>query len=450
MTLAEEIERRGGNTVEYIRGNACADLLAKSAMHWHEIDYVEYDQADDREFLAAVVQAMLETIWAKAFDQDVNLRGLEDHSAEAPPDEHETDGDREDRDDALNADELDRAPRDPLSLPNQQLAAFVKRVAPSFQWDQPWETDLLEEITFPDLPHYARLQRRTSALIEGRGMVNLSFAFPTHYADAVRWWLNNLKWVTQSSLIGLPMTATSVTHLECVIDFEMSTGLRLGLDGACATTWSAKARALYYIIKALARIYTINIGCNKVGFKHAFLPRSNVASLAPLGAPVMAGFARRPVWVCRRTPQVVAANVWRARAAHRRVLAAAAPSTSLSARSRTFAHEWDVNYEGFPSDDRWLPKASASLTTAIATAKHGRPHEVPPEDREQHPTPRRSTNDPVIAAQPLRQPSQRTHRQANLSPRPPPPPARHLHRPPLRGQTIWPPAAPTLIYLSPR
>jgi hypothetical protein len=87
-------------------------------------------------------------------------------------------------------------------------------------------------------------------------------------------------------------------------------------------------------------------------------------------------------------PQVIAANVWRARAAHRRTLAAAVPSTSLSNRSRTFAHEWELNYEGFPADDRWLPKASASLTASIATAKRGRPHEGHPDDRGQQRLPK--------------------------------------------------------------
>ncbi len=381
---ADEIERRGGSSAEQMRGNDCADRLAKSAMRWHDIDYGEYDQADDREFLAAVVQAMLETIWSKAFDQDVNLRGLEDHAAEAPPHECYSDDDADDQGGEVGAEPRDSAPRDPLTLTNQQLAAFVRRVAPNYQWETPHNEGPLEEIIFPDLPHYARLQRRTSALIKGRGMVNLSFAFPVHYADAVRWWLNNLKWIVQGSTGSLPPAASSVTYLECVIDFEMSTGMRLGLDGACSTTWSAKARALYYIIKALARIHTITIGCTEVGFKRAFQPKSNISSLAPLGAPVMAGFSRRPVWVCGRTPQVIAANAWRARAAHRRALATAAPATSLSSRSRAFAHDWQINYEGFPSDDRWLPKSSGALSAAIAAAKCPRPGEDDHRHRGRH------------------------------------------------------------------
>ncbi len=173
----------------------------------------------------------------------------------------------------------------------------------------------------------------------------------------------------------------------------------MGVDGSCATSWAAKAKTLYYIIRTLARIYTMEIGLSKVTFKDALRPRPSVTSLAPLGAPVMAGFARRPIWVCARTPEVVAANVWRARAADRRARATAASSTTTptTSRPRTFANDWDINYAGYPSEDRWKSQASYDLEATSARARQARPRDLgdhPPADHPPTKKKRATDDDP--------------------------------------------------------
>ncbi len=133
-----------------------------------------------------------------------------------------------------------------------------------------------------------------------------------------------------------------------VIDFELSTGFRLGVDGACGNTWAEKARVLAYIVKALARIHTITINGARTTLQKALRPRGDVPSLTPLGAPVTSGYGRRPKWVSDKTPQVVAYNVWRAREAERRTRTLAGHATKPNARNRMFAKKLGYQLRGLP------------------------------------------------------------------------------------------------------
>jgi hypothetical protein len=178
-----------------------------------------------------------------------------------------------------------------------------------------------------------------------------------------------LRWPRHALPDHLPPSAATSTHLEFVVDFELSSGLKLGADGACGTSWKEKASTLIAIIKSLARIYTIVVDDKVVGYKEAFQPRTNVPALVPLGAPVLAGFARRPVWVSGRTPQAVAVNLWRARAADRRERALSSSLSSVSTRTRAFAKDWVLNYASFPADDGWRPSALQRLRTQLDEAR---------------------------------------------------------------------------------
>ncbi len=220
LELAEEIERRGGAAREHMLGNAQADLLAKSALQDHRINQLEYDMADDREALAVIVQSMIEAVWAQVFDADVNLRSLEDHAAE----EAGESGPLGSEDEPDDADDGGHAPRNPLALSNPQLATFIRRAAPAYSWESPNAQDHAVQICYPDLPHYARLVRRGSTLIAGRGMVNMAFPYPTYYAEAIRWWMARLRWPTSPPPEPHSSSATTSAQLELVVDFELSTG----------------------------------------------------------------------------------------------------------------------------------------------------------------------------------------------------------------------------------
>ncbi len=149
------------------------------------------------------------------FDHDVNMRNLEDHSLQDEPQDLDEEQDQEEGE---QADSQGHAPTNPLDLSNPRLADFVRRVSPACRWDPPPDQVELEELHFPPLPHQVQLGRRTSPLIAGRGTVNLSFAHPSYYAEAARWWLNQLRWVSAASSLARPATETTVTYLECAID----------------------------------------------------------------------------------------------------------------------------------------------------------------------------------------------------------------------------------------
>ncbi len=368
LDRAADIERSGSFLERYIQGNCQADLLAKSGISWHDIDHLEYKKADDREFLACVIQTMIEEVWKNVFDQDVNMRGLEDHSKE---DEDQDEQPTEQEPTTTYDQEMGGGHCNPIALPNRKLAEFIRRVAPRYDWGEGRADLAYDEISLPSLPCYARLQKRASQLVPGRGMVNISFNYPGYYAEAVRWWWNRLRWPVEAVRGEANGAATTVSYLEGVIDFELSTGFRLGLDGACGSTWAEKARVLAYIVKALARIHTITINGARTTLQKALRPRGDVPSLTPLGAPVTSGYGRRPKWVSDKTPQVVAYNVWRAREAERRTRTLAGHATKPNARNRMFAKNWAINYAGFPADDGWIPQANAALKEKIAKRAHG-------------------------------------------------------------------------------
>jgi hypothetical protein len=128
---------------------------------------------------------------------------------------------------------------------------------------------------------------------------------------------------------------------------------------------------LAYIIRTLARIHTVTKNGTPTTLQKAVGPRTNANALAPLGAPLVSGYGRRPTWVAEKTPEVVAANVWRARAHERKTSAARVRNY----RVRTFAQQWDVDYRGYPTADAWTSPAVSRFREAIARAKRPRQQE---------------------------------------------------------------------------
>ena len=55
-----------------IIGNDAADNEAKFGMNYHEINYDEYRHADDRTYLAMVIQLLIKDIWERHFTSDMD------------------------------------------------------------------------------------------------------------------------------------------------------------------------------------------------------------------------------------------------------------------------------------------------------------------------------------------------------------------------------------------
>ncbi len=116
-----------------------------------------------------------------------------------------------------------------------------------------------------------------------------------------------------------------------------------------------------YSIRAAARIYGLVKGTANTTLKQAVSPRTDSPSLTHLGAPLVSGFGRRPIWLSTRTPEVVACNVWRARREERQVT----EQQDRTCRGRLFARGWQIDYRGYPAEDRWTSEAERRLRQKV-------------------------------------------------------------------------------------
>ena len=77
-------------------GNHWADQEAKKGMHSHNIDWQEYQEADDRVFLASMTQHLIKTVWEELFTLDMRIKeGLDPEECNAAQAEKEGEGEEE-------------------------------------------------------------------------------------------------------------------------------------------------------------------------------------------------------------------------------------------------------------------------------------------------------------------------------------------------------------------
>ena len=57
-----------------ILGNQSADSEAKAGMSAHYIDWEEYKHADDRTYIAMIVQLLIKDVWEKHFATDMEAK----------------------------------------------------------------------------------------------------------------------------------------------------------------------------------------------------------------------------------------------------------------------------------------------------------------------------------------------------------------------------------------
>jgi exonuclease III len=356
---AEAIEAKGGFTKENIVGNMWVDIEAKRGMTHHNIDKLEYALADDREFIALVVQAMITHVWAKTFDSDPAM------AEEASEGLWDTGGGprREDQDEeAQQGDPEEDDYEDHQRETNQVLAKKIRREAPQYSWQSPHDAEDFDEIVIPENQEDVHYGVKGGQYIKGKGMVNVTCPCPPHLVHPIKWWFNQLKWRRRKPEQYPNAHDTTVTYLECAIDFELATGVRLATDGERETTWAGKARIIAAVIRLLNRVHGIVANGRQVPMKTALGPRADAPSLTPLGAPVAPGYGRKPVWVDPRTPYAVAANYARARRAALR-------ASVRNRRTTGFAQHWHLNYEGFPATKNWTPPSIKRLATAVEQAR---------------------------------------------------------------------------------
>ena len=87
LANAKELQEKGGPQERMLIGNHWADNEAKRGMQHHNIDWREYQEADDRVFIACMVQHLIKTVWEELFTIDMRLKQGLDPEESNPNDE---------------------------------------------------------------------------------------------------------------------------------------------------------------------------------------------------------------------------------------------------------------------------------------------------------------------------------------------------------------------------
>ena len=168
----------------------------------------------------------------------------------------------------------------------------------------------------------------------------------------------HLKWKKRHDETNEPHNTT--TLIECIVDFELTMGMRLEDISGEKLSWSQKAERLAYYIVTLVMANTMKWHATEVTYRQAIRPTSNATSLTPLGAPLMSGFARKPLWCDGRTPGATAINIWKAR----QETLTNFPNIGIAEwRSREFAKRWALNLRGYPTKNKEQKKQRGNKAT---------------------------------------------------------------------------------------
>ena len=87
------------------------------------------------------------------------------------------------------------------------------------------ETGETDRISIPDAEGKITIKTRGTQSIKGRGNVDISVKHPIMYVEPVRRWLNLQRWKSRDPEKRPNSPSETVTHLECLVDFELTTGI---------------------------------------------------------------------------------------------------------------------------------------------------------------------------------------------------------------------------------
>ncbi len=145
-------------------------------------------------------------------------------------------------------------------------------------------------------------------MIKGRGRVATGIEASPIVLEALVWWFNSLKWTPHwtSRPQARPTHQYTSSFAELVVDFEATTGIQVP-----AQCWHDKATNIASLLRALAKVHTVEVDGHTTCWKRALGPQVNYPPLTPLGGPRGSGYGHRPRWLSNTTTDVSAANVWR-------------------------------------------------------------------------------------------------------------------------------------------
>ena len=112
-------------------------------------------------------------------------------------------------------------------------------------------------------------------MVKGRGRVDISLKQPQFFLPIIRRWFNRLRWKPREG--GANTLGSTATWLECVVDFELTTGQCLGAFRGEDLNWSQEAQRLAYFLKTLARTHTINWNGLQATYSQALRPTTDAS-----------------------------------------------------------------------------------------------------------------------------------------------------------------------------
>ncbi len=137
--------------------------------------------------------------------------------------------------------------------------------------------------------------------------------------------------------------------------------------------WSEKASRFAALLRALARVYTLEVDGRASSWRAALDPQVTQPTLVPLDGPKVSGTSRRPRWMSGSTPLVVAANVWRALnpapVDSEAGVSKPGPDDRERVRAtRTFAHNHRIDRSGIVQNVVWRTRAERELALSREAA----------------------------------------------------------------------------------
>ncbi len=322
---AAAVHAAGGFQEQDFRDNDHADEMAKKGATLHGTPARHYLAADDREIMAQLVQRMVAVVWAEFFELHEGAwecegeDGLDDAAHEDDPrgpltanldevamtaDQVDEQGESHD----ANTERRDMELQVQMDWTTPQIAQGLKKARYDYCW-QLDPSDYTTKIIMPDPDRPFDHSKGAMTHIRGRGRISTTIEASPITIEGIRWWFNHLRWTPHwaERPEGRKPHHYTVAYAELVIDAEAATGLTLpGKD------WHQKTVLFAALLRSMARVYGLQLDGDESSWKNAFEPRTDVPTLVPLGAPRISGLARRPRWLSSHTPEVAAANAWRA------------------------------------------------------------------------------------------------------------------------------------------
>ena len=132
--------------------------------------------------------------------------------------------------------------------------------------------------------------------ILGRGQVSVALKHSQMHVEHIRQWLNQTSWHPRCDDKRPNSPCNTVSLLEMLVDFELTTGIRIGGEGSNVLTLAERSRVHCYYFRTITRIFTVRLNGITTTYTKAVMPLQDAASLAALGSPVLCVFGRKHLY----------------------------------------------------------------------------------------------------------------------------------------------------------